>query len=100
MSTERRHGPRMTVNGTAYVNLGPDNGGIILDISEGGLSFESRAPVERTGSIRLWFSHRSRRIETDVDQLCKDQEHITGVSRLIEVESELLWRDDTRKRGG
>ena len=30
MRTERRHGPRMTVNGTAYVNLDPDNGGTIL----------------------------------------------------------------------
>jgi len=64
MRTERRHGPRMRGNGTAYVNLDPDNGGIILNISEGGLSFESRAPIERTGTIRLWFSYGSRRIET------------------------------------
>ena len=97
---ERRRSPRMTVNGTAYVNLCPDNGGIILNISEGGLSFESRAPIERTGTIRLWLSYRSRPIETDADRLCKDQEHITRVSRVIEVGSELRWRDDTRKRAG
>jgi len=100
MSTERRHGPRMTVNGTAYVNLDPDNGGIILNISEGGLSFESRAPLERTETIRLWFSCGSRRIETDVDQEWKGQEDTSRVSRFIEVTSELVWRDDTGKTGG
>ena len=100
MSTERRHGPRMRVNGAAYVNLDPNNGGIILNISEGGLSFESTAPIERTETIRLWFSYRSRRIETEVDQEWKGQEHSSCVSRFIEVGSELVWRDDTRKTGG
>ena len=100
MRTERRHGPRMTVNGTAYVNLDPDNGGTILNISEGGLSFESRAPIERTETIRLWFSYSRRRIETDVHQEWKSQEHTSRVSRSIQVASELVWRDDARKRGG
>lgn len=100
MRTERRHGPRMTVNGTAYVNLDPNNGGTILNISEGGLSFESRAPIERTETIRLWFSYCRRRIETDLDQEWKSQEHTSRVSRSIQVASELVWRDDARKRGG
>src|SRR5215469_7842846 len=100
MRTERRHGPRMRVNGAAYVNLDPNNGGIILNISEGGLSFESRAPLERTETIRLWFSYGSRRIETDVDQEWKGQEDTSRVSRFIEVTSELVWRDDTGKTGG
>src|SRR3974377_2528358 len=90
MRTKRRHGPRMTVNGTAYVNLDADNGGIILNISEGGLSFEFRAPIERTETIRLWFSYCSR----------QGQEPASRISRSIEVGSELLWRDDARKRGG
>jgi len=88
----------MTVNGNAYVNLGPDNGGIILNISEGGLSFQSSAHIERTETIRFWFSCRSRRIDTEVDE--KDQEHTSPISRFIEVGSELAWTDDTRKRGG
>jgi cell division protein FtsN len=99
MRTERRHGPRMRVNGTAYVNLDPDNGGIILNISEGGLSFESRAPIERTETIRLWFSYGSLQFETDVDQEWKGQD-TSRVSRFIEVRSELVWRDDTGKTGG
>src|SRR5215831_14584207 len=100
MMTERRHGPRMRVNGAAYVNLDPNNGGIILNISEGGLSFESTAPIERTETIRLWFSYSSRRIETEVDQEWKSQEDTSRVSRFIEVGSELVWRDDTLKTGG
>jgi len=99
MKTERRHGPRMRVNGTAYVNLDPDNGGIILNISEGGLSFESRAPIERTETIRFWFSY-SRRIETAVDRARKDQAHASRISRFIEVGSELVWKDNTGKTGG
>jgi cell division protein FtsN len=90
----------MTVNGTAYVNLDPDNGGTILNISEGGLSFESSAPIERTATIRLWFSYCPRRIEADVDQERKSQQHTSRVSRSIQVASELVWRDDARKRGG
>lgn len=99
MRTERRS-PRMTVNGTAYVNLDPDNGGIILNISEGGLSFESRAPIERTETIRFWFSYCSRRIETDLDQESKSQQRNSRISRSVQVGSELVWRDDARKRGG
>src|SRR6516165_1187948 len=100
MRTERRHGPRVRVNGAAYVNLDPNNGGIILNISEGGLSFESTAPIERTEAIRLWFSYGSRRTETEVGQEWKGQEHSSCVSRFIEVGSELVWRDNTGKTGG
>lgn len=100
MKTERRHAPRMTVNGVAYVNLDPDNGGIILNVSEGGLCFRSRAPVHRVETIRFWFSYRSQRIEAGVRQAWPNEPFRGGVSRFIEVCSELAWIDDTRKRGG
>jgi cell division protein FtsN len=100
MRTERRRSPRVTVNGTAYVNLDPDNGGIILNISEGGLSFESRAPLERAERVRLWFSYCSRPVETVVDPGSNGREPTSRISRSIEVGSELVWRDDARKRGG
>ena len=87
----------MKVNGLAYVNLGPDNGGIILDISEGGLCFQSSAPVKRTETVRFWFSYRGQRVESNrgVDRI-----EISGISRLIEVRSDLAWTDETLKRGG
>jgi hypothetical protein len=90
----------MKVNGLAYVNLDPDNGGVILDISEGGLCFQSTAPVKRTEMIRFWFSYRGHHMESG-RALAGDREIQTrGVSRLIEVRSELAWMDNTLKRGG
>lgn len=100
VSTQRHRAPRMTVKGPAYVNLDSDNGGIVLNISEGGLCFESTAPVERTETIRLWFSYRIQRVGAAVGQEWKDQQQTEVVSRFIKAGSELAWTDDTRKRGG
>jgi cell division protein FtsN len=96
--TERRHSPRMTVKGLAYVNLAPDNGGTILNVSEGGLCFQSRAPVYTVDAIRFWFSYRSQRVKAAIGQA--DELRTGGVSRFIEVCCGLAWIDDTRKRGG
>ena len=100
MRTERRHSPRMSVKGIAYVNLAPDNGGIVLDVSEGGLCFQSRAPVYRVDAIRFWFSYRSQRAKAAVGQAWRDEARSGGVSRFMEVCCELAWIDATRKRGG
>jgi hypothetical protein len=100
MKMERRRTPRMPVNGLAYINLDPDNGGIILNVSEGGLSFQSRAPVHKIDAIRFWFSYRSQPAETPPGHLWTDEVYARGVSRFIEVGSELTWTDESRKRGG
>ena len=98
--TERRNAPRMTVKGLAYVNLAPDNGGVVLNVSEGGLCFQSRAPVRRVDSIRFWFSHGSQRVDTRIGLAGTNEQNRGGVSRFIEVCSELTWTDETRKIGG
>jgi cell division protein FtsN len=98
--TERRRVPRMTVKGPAYVNLDPNNGGVILNISEGGLCFQSTAPIQRTETIRFWFSYRTHRIETDAGLASKDEVQTRGVSRFIEVGIEVAWTDQARKTGG
>lgn len=93
---ERRQLPRMTVTGPAYVNLDPNNGGVILNISEGGLCFQSTAPIQRTETVRFWFSYRQ-----PIQGLTSHDDAPTkGVSRFIEVGSELAWTDQTRKIGG
>jgi hypothetical protein len=97
VKTERREAPRMTVKGLAYVNLDRDHGGIILNISEGGLCFQSTAPVQFTETIRLWFSYRSQQIEADVG---KDEAQTREVPGFIETGGELAWTDDAQKRGG
>lgn len=100
IETERRQTPRMTVEGLAYVNLEPDNGGIILNISEGGLCFYSTTPVQRTATIGFWFSQDNHGIDADGQLAWADETRKRGGSRFIEADSELAWTDVTRKRGG
>jgi hypothetical protein len=77
--TERRQAPRITIQALAYVNLEPESGGIIVNLSEGGLCFQAATPVQRPGKVRFWLSHRDHGIE---------------------AESELMWTDEGRQRGG
>jgi cell division protein FtsN len=76
---ERRLTPRTTIDPLAYISLEPDNGGIVLNLSEGGLCFHSTAPLQRAGTIHFSFSRRQQRIEGD---------------------GELAWIDPSDKRGG
>lgn len=76
---ERRQAPRTTVEALAYISFGPDNGGIVLDVSEGGLRFRAIAPVNATETLRFWFSAEGYRVD---------------------AEGEVAWVDETRKAGG
>jgi len=76
---DRRRTPRTKLEALAYVNFEPDNGGIVLDISEKGLCFRAVAPVEPDDVIRFWFSAEGNRIE---------------------AEGRLAWVDENGKRGG
>jgi PilZ domain/SPOR domain len=62
----------------AYINIEPNNGGIVLNASEGGLCFHSFDPVPHNGTIRFWFSDQNQRIE---------------------AEAALAWTDETQKGG-
>ena len=44
---DRRHSPRTKLVEIAYIGMGPENGGLVLDVSDGGLSFHAVAPVCR-----------------------------------------------------
>jgi hypothetical protein len=76
---ERRLTPRTKVERFAYINIEPNNGGSVLNVSEEGLCFQTIAPVQRVRTIRFWFSEHNQRIEVD---------------------GELAWTDETQKRGG
>ena len=67
------------MEGFAYINIEPNNGGCVLNVSEGGLCFHSIAPVQANGTIHFWFREHNRRIDVD---------------------GELTWMDETRKTGG
>jgi PilZ domain len=62
--TDRRQSPRMKLSEIAYIGMGPENGGLILDVSDGGLSFHAVAPVQPAQRIHFQLSLRGRdRIE-------------------------------------
>jgi hypothetical protein len=75
---ERRQTPRTTIATHAYINIEPNNGGIVLNVSDGGLCFHSLDPIQRNGGIRFWFSDHNRKIEAN---------------------GALAWMDETQKGG-
>ena len=61
---ERRQAPRTKLVEIAYIGMGPENGGLVLDVSDGGLSFHSVAPVRASETVRFLLSLRGHsRIE-------------------------------------
>jgi len=76
---ERRLTKRKTLERLTYIDLPSHNGGIVTDVSEGGLGFHAIAPVENGGPIHFSFSGGSQRI--------------AGIG-------ELTWTDGKRKVGG
>ena len=77
---ERREKTRRVPDQFAFLQLEKDDGGTVLDISEGGLRFESFAPVQERGEIHFWFSLNLR--------------------ERIEAWGEVAWTDAERKSGG
>jgi PilZ domain-containing protein len=73
---DRRQSPRTRLVEIAYIGMGPENGGLVLDVSDGGLSFHSVAPVQQSETIRFLLSLR-------------------GHSR-VEGAGEVVWTNDAR----
>lgn len=72
--------PRVRLGWIVYVNLRSGNGGIVLDISEKGLALQTADRVGAGGPIHFRFL-------------------VPAIER-VEVTAELIWIDETRKRGG
>jgi hypothetical protein len=79
MNTDRRQ-LRVVPSKSVFIQLDHGSSGKALNLSEGGLGFESFAPVHQDGPIRLWFS--------------------LDLSDQIEAVGEVAWTDATRKVGG
>ena len=80
MPHERRLSIRKTPDDLAYISLPSDNGGIVTDVSEGGLGFHAIAPVIEDGPIRFRFEMDS--------------------SERVEAVGELAWMDENGKTCG
>ncbi len=63
-AAERRIAPRTKLVEIAYIGVGSENGGLVLDVSDGGLSFHAVAPVQPSERVQFLLSLRGHsRIE-------------------------------------
>src|SRR3984893_7469940 len=81
LTTERRQNPRHPVRPTEYIEIGDRNGGIILDISEGGMAVASAQAMVGNQTLNFRF------------QLPRSAE-------TIEAFGEINWIGETKKRAG
>ena len=81
-ASDRRAHPRQRIRSLAYVHLGEGNGGIILNISEGGIGVHAAEALdEGEGVISMGIEiPRSR--------------------KRLEVRGEIMWVGDSRKEAG
>jgi len=80
MDLNRRQQFRKVPEKLAFLQLERDDGGTVLDVSEGGLRFETFAPVHKNGPVHFWFSLNLR-----------DR---------IEAWGEVVWTNGAKKSGG
>src|SRR6266480_1177015 len=80
INLDRRQKLRIVTNELVFLQLERDDGGTVLDVSEGGLGFETFAPVNQKGPVHFWFSLNLR-----------DR---------IEAWGEVVWTNATKKCGG
>ena len=77
---DRRQTFRKVPEKFAFIQLERDDGGAVLNVSEGGLSFSTFAPVYQNGPIYFWFS--------------------LNLNERIDAWGEVAWTDDSKKMGG
>src|SRR5258706_13208300 len=95
VTLERREKTRTVPNEFAFLQLEQDDGGTGLDNSEGGLRFESFAPIQEHGPIHFWFSLNLReRIEAWGEVALTGAGRKSGGLKLLSVSGG--WRDHSR----
>jgi hypothetical protein len=65
--------------------LNSNNGGILSNISEGGLCFHAACPVQQNERLRVSFLAKGHRIEADVEPVWADESQKTGGFRFISL---------------
>jgi TonB family protein len=91
----RRLFVRRRLDRLAYVDFGPDNGGMLIDISEGGLSFQGVGPVGQGQRLRLRFTLpglKSKPIEATVEVRWSNSSSKVGGLQFVEI------TEDARQR--
>jgi outer membrane biosynthesis protein TonB len=78
---ERRSYGRRRIDAVTYLDLGADNGAILVNLSEGGVGFQSVAPLELGQTVILKFK-------------------LPGGKKHLESRAEVAWSNESGKRGG
>jgi TonB family protein len=88
--SERRLQVRQPVSALAYLDIGPANGGIILNLSEEGMGFQAVSPLDsqRDINLRIQLPHSQGRIEAVAKIVWLSQSGRQGGVRFLEVSSE------------
>lgn len=81
LPTSRRLEVRYSLAGISYVDLGEDNGGVILNICEGGVSLQSVYPLSENRFLRLRFK-------------------LPGSNVWIKVNGQIVWLSESKKHAG
>ena len=77
----RRSHERRRIDGLTYVEFGPDNGAILIDLGEGGLGFQSVMPVSLNQALLFKF-------------------RLPGGAVYLEGFAEVAWMNESGKGGG
>jgi hypothetical protein len=100
MEPNKRRFVRKRTDQLLYAEFGPDNGSILLNLSQEGCSFQSMAPV-REQQLRFWVSvGDGRKLEGDGLMVWSDTAKKTGGLRFLSPSKELQeqirdWLDET-----
>jgi cell division septation protein DedD len=86
---ERRSSTRKTLERLTYIDLLSSNGGIVTDLSEGGLGFHVVAPVQVSGPIDFCFTSDAKRIAGTGELAWTDEEKRTGGLRFVQISAEV-----------
>jgi TonB family protein len=78
---DRRAHPRQRIHSLSYVKIGDGNGGIVLNISESGISVQAAAVLEAGEIVPMWLE-------------------IPKVRTRVEVQAEIVWLSASRKEAG
>jgi len=81
LQARRRSHARRRIDGLTYVEFGPDNGAILIDIGEGGLAFQSVMPVSLNQALLFKF-------------------RLPGATVYLEGFAEVAWMNESGKGGG
>jgi TonB family protein len=92
---DRRAHPRQPIRSLAYVHLGEGNGGIVLNISEGGIGVQAAEALddgEGVIAMRIEIPHSRKRLEVRGEIVWVGESHKEAGLRFVDLREEALRR--------